>query len=120
LSFLLEVFNGEAIEKLLRPDGSINHAEVKIGDSIVMFGETADAGDAVTSMLYVYVPDTDATYETALKAGGTSVREPADQYYGDRSAAVKGPCGNMWFLATHIEEVPRDELLKRAAEASGQ
>jgi uncharacterized glyoxalase superfamily protein PhnB len=96
LAFLKEVFNGQEVEKLLWPDGTVNHAEVRIGDSIVMLGEPENAADAVTTTLYVYVPDTDKSYKAALKAGATSIREPADQYYGDRSAVMRDPTGNTW------------------------
>jgi len=60
------------------------------------------------------VNDADATYKSALQAGATSLREPADQFYGDRSAGVADPVGNHWWIATHKEDVPREELAKRA------
>ena len=66
-------------------------------------------------MLYVYVKDTDATYRRALKAGATSIMEPADMFYGDRNAGVKDPSGNQWWIATHKEDVPPAELAQRAA-----
>ena len=120
LNFLLEVFDGQVVEKLLRPNGRINHAEVRIGDSIIMLGEPEDESGVVSTILYVYVPDTDVSYDKALKAGATSVREPADQYYGDRSAAILDPCGDTWYIATHMEEVPPDELRRRAAKLNEQ
>jgi PhnB protein len=67
-------------------------------------------------MLYLYVPDVDAAYQKALKAGATSVMEPADQFYGDRSGCVKDAAGNRWFFGTHIEDVSPAEIQKRAAE----
>jgi uncharacterized glyoxalase superfamily protein PhnB len=69
------------------------------------------------AMLYVYVDDVDATYQRALAAGGTHSAGPADQFYGDRSGGVKDPCGNMWWIATHIEDVLPDELKRRARQA---
>ncbi len=63
--------------------------------------------------IYLYVKDTDATYQRALKAGATSVMEPADQFYGDRNAGVKDPIGNMWWIATHIEDISPEEMKKR-------
>jgi uncharacterized glyoxalase superfamily protein PhnB len=66
-------------------------------------------------MLYLYVPNVDAAYQRALKAGATSVMEPADQFYGDRSGGVKDTAGNQWFFGTHIEDVSPAELQKRAA-----
>ena len=62
---------------------------------------------------YLYVPDTDAVYQKAVQAGGTSVMEPADQFYGDRNAGVKDPVGNVWWIATHIEDVSDEELARR-------
>ena len=67
-------------------------------------------------MLYLYVDDVDLTYQRALDAGATSQQPPTDQFYGDRSAGVKDPCGNLWWIATHIEDVPPDELKHRAEE----
>jgi PhnB protein len=71
-------------------------------------------------MLHVYVADADATYRRALAAGGISVQEPTDQFYGDRSGGVRDPCGNLWWIATHIEDVPPDELRRRAEAAMRQ
>ena len=68
-------------------------------------------------MLHLYVDDADATYRRALDAGATSVEPPADKFYGDRSALVSDPSGNLWSIATHIEDVPPDELKRRAAAA---
>ena len=69
------------------------------------------------AMLYVYVEDVDATYQRALQAGATSVSEPKDQFYGDRSAGVQDSCGNQWWIGTHIEDVSEEELLRRHKEA---
>ena len=103
-------------EATKRPDGSIMHATLKIGDSMLMISDASEQAKATTTMLYLYVPDVDATYQKALKAGGTSVMEPADQFYGDRSGGVKDPAGNQWWLGKHIEDVAPGELKKRAAD----
>jgi len=66
------------------------------------------------TVLYLYVDDTDATYQRALEAGATSLMEPADQFYGDRNAGVEDPTGNHWWIATHKEDVPPAELARRA------
>ena len=63
--------------------------------------------------IYLYVDDADDVYQKALKAGGTSVMEPADQFYGDRNGGVRDPLGNLWWIATHIEDLPIDEIQKR-------
>lgn len=102
------------------PDGGIMHAEVRIGDSIVMMGEPMGKFPEMPGSLYLYVTDTDASYQSALKAGATSLMEPADQFYGDRSAGVKDPHGNVWWIGTHIEDVAPEELAKRAEAAMKQ
>lgn len=114
IDFLKQAFDGKEIDRVALPDGTIGHAEVKIGDSIVMMGEARGGCEQMPSALYLYVPDTDATYRRALKAGGISKREPADQFYGDRSGGVTDPFGNIWWIATHIEDISRAELQKRA------
>ena len=65
------------------------------------------------AMIHLYVDDCDAVHERAVAAGGTSVREPEDQFYGDRSAGVRDSAGNLWWIATHVEDVPEEELAKR-------
>ena len=99
-----------------RPDGKIMHATLKIGNSMLMVSESSEHAKATPVMLYLYVPDVDAAYQKALKAGATSVMEPADQFYGDRSGGVKDPAGNRWFFGTHIEDVAPAEMKKRTAE----
>jgi PhnB protein len=99
---------------MAHPDGTIMHAEVKIGDSIVMMGEARGDCKPMPGSLYVYVNDADATYRRALQAGATSMMEPGDQFYGDRTAGVKDPSGNQWTIATHREDVPPEELRRRA------
>ncbi len=117
ISFLKQTFGAEEQERFLRPDGSIMHAEVRIGDSLIMMGEPTGQWKAQPGQLYVYVKDIDEAYRRALQAGATSVMEPADQFYGDRSGGVTDPTGNLWFIATHIEDVSHDELERRAQEA---
>ncbi len=115
LDFVKAAFGAEELERHGRPDGPVMHAQVRIGDSRVMMGEPHAPWPTMPAALYLYVPDTDATYRRALQAGATSVMEPADQFYGDRNAGVKDPCGNLWWIATHIEDVSEAELAKRAA-----
>jgi uncharacterized glyoxalase superfamily protein PhnB len=80
-----------------------------------MMGRARGDMQPQTSTIYLYVPDTDAVYRAAVSAGGKSVREPADQFYGDRTAGVEDPCGNQWYVATHIEDVPPEEFERRVA-----
>jgi PhnB protein len=115
LAFLKKAFGAESREQLTLPDGTVNHAMVAIGDSTIMLGAARGERQPVSSMFYVYVKDTDAVYQAALGAGATSLMEPANQFYGDRNAGVRGPDGNSWWIATHVEEVPHAELLRRNA-----
>ena len=115
IEFLERAFDGKATVCSTKPDGTIGHAEVRIGDSAIMMGEACGEWKALPCAIYLYVPDTDAVYRRALEAGATSIMEPADQFYGDRNAGVKDPCGNLWWIATHIEDVSPEELKRRAA-----
>lgn len=109
-------FKATEIYRLTRPDGKVGHAEVRIGDSVVMLGDMGGKWKSMPSSIYLYVPDTDEAYRQALGAGAISLMEPADQFYGDRSAGVRDPFGNHWFLATHVEDVPAEELARREQE----
>ncbi len=120
IEFLKSAFDATEGHRSSRPDGAIMHAEVKIGDSVIMMGEPMGEFQPMPSMLYVYVADTDAAYKRALAAGATTMMEPADQFYGDRNAGVKDMCGNLWWIATHIEDVPPEEMEKRAQAAMEQ
>jgi PhnB protein len=115
LDFITTVFAGKELFRMPRPDGTIGHAEVRIGDSMLMLAEASEQWPPMPAGLYVYVPDTDAAYQRALKAGATSLMEPADQFYGDRNAGVKDATGVTWWIATHVEDVPPSEMEKRAA-----
>lgn len=120
LDFVKEAFGAEEKFRMDMPNGKIGHAEAKIGDSIVMMGDAGEENPAMPAMIHLYVDDCDATYERALAAGGTTAREPENQFYGDRSAGVRDSTGNLWWIATHVEDVPEEELAKRMAEASAQ
>ena len=117
IRFVKEAFGAQPVfEPMMRPDGKVMHAEFKIGDSVVMLADTSERAQATSDMLYLYVPNVDAVYQKAIKAGGKSLMEPMDQFYGDRSGSVMDPAGNRWFIATHVEDVSPAELKKRAAE----
>jgi len=105
INFVNQAF--EATERF-RGTGSAGgiHCEVKIGDSIVMIGGGgAWRGEPSPATLYLYMNDVDAVYRRALQAGATSISEPADQSFGDRMAGVKDAFGNVWYIATHKEDV---------------
>jgi PhnB protein len=117
IDFVVKVFDAKEREVIRQPDGRIRHAEVQIGDSIIMLGSTSSTFGTATATLYVYVDDADARYQKALDAGATSISEPTDQFYGDRHAGVKDPNDITWWVATHFEDVPPDELARRAKAA---
>ncbi|MGI8746081.1 MAG: VOC family protein [Bryobacteraceae bacterium] len=119
INFVKAAFGATEMYSHKRPDGSIGHAEVKIGDSLVMIGQAGGEWKPMPAALYVYVPDCDSVYRGAIAAGGVSLAEPKDQFYGDRHGGVKDPAGNQWWIATHIEDVAPEELARRAA-ASGR
>lgn len=114
IEFLRKAFDAEMThEPLKRADGAIMHAEVKIGDSRVMLAEESEQAKASAATFYLYVTDVDAAYERAVKAGGKTIMEPMDMFYGDRSGGVTDPSGNSWMVATHKEDVAMPELKKR-------
>ena len=113
MTFLRQAFNAEEREKMTTPDGRVSHAEMKIGDSIIMMGEPTGESKSMPGMIYLYLEDTDAAYKRALQAGATSLREPINMFYGDRNAAVTDPVGNQWWIATHVEDVPPEEMQQR-------
>ncbi len=105
LEFLAEAFGAVERMRLARPDGSVMHAEVAIGDSIVMMGEPTVNFGAMPGSIYLRVDDADAAFRKAIEAGGTSVFEPTDQpHAGERYGGVKDPCGNLWWPAMPIND----------------
>ncbi len=108
VAFLKQAFDAKEKEFQDLGDGHI-HAEVRIGDSLVMIGQS----EPRPASIYLYVNDADAAYRSALKAGAISLSEPVDQPYGDRQGGVKDPCGNTWWIATHKEDVSPEEIRRR-------
>jgi uncharacterized glyoxalase superfamily protein PhnB len=108
-------FKAEIVhEPLKRPDGKIMHAGLKIGDSPIMIAEESEMAKATPSSLYLYVTNVNSVFQQAVKAGGKTMMEPMDMFYGDRCGAVKDPFGNTWTIATHKEDVAPQEMAKRA------
>ena len=105
IEFTKQAFGATEVYLSKRPDGSVQHAEVRIGDSIVMMGEGGPGGKHFPGMLHLYMEDVDAVYQRAVQAGAKSVREPADQPYGDRSGGVEDTFGNQWWISTHVKDV---------------
>lgn len=113
IDFLKQAFDAREEEIHRGPDGRVRHAELTIGDSIIMLSDANPEFPAITSMINVYTQDVDSTYKRALEIGATSLREPSNQFYGDRTAGVKDRFGNQWWIATHIEDVSQEELERR-------
>jgi PhnB protein len=116
IAFLKEAFGAEELYRMKRPDGSVGHAEVQLRDSRLMLGEAGEQWPAQPGVFYLYVEDVDAVYQRAVAAGATPVMEPADQFYGDRHGGVRDLAGNQWWIATHVEDVPPEELQRRSEE----
>ena len=115
IDFLKQAFGAKlSHDPIKRPDGTLMHAQVMIGDSRIMLAEENEMARATTSTLYLYVANVDAVYQQAVKAGGKTIMEPTDMFYGDRCGGVKDPSGNSWMIATHKEDVAPQELAKRA------
>ncbi|MER5727190.1 VOC family protein [Streptomyces sp. NPDC002138] len=122
LAFYAEAFGAVEEFRLASPDGGVLHAEVRIGGAVMMLGDisegpfaapTALAGTSVS--LHVFVPDVDALTRTAVAAGAELVREPEDQFHGDRTAILRDPFGHLWVFLTHLEDLPEGELERRFA-----
>jgi len=105
IEFLKHAFGAEEVMRHQTPDGTVHHAKMRIGDSVLEMGEAHGPFPAMPLNLHLYVPDADAVYQQALAAGATSVREPRDEPYGDRAGGVRDPFGNVWWVATHIKDV---------------
>lgn len=116
VEFMKKGLNAQEVYCLRTEGGSIMHAQMKIGNSMIMVGGASGMPEMLGA-IYLYLEDADAAYEKAIKAGGQSVIAPRDEFYGDRMGGIKDPFGNTWWFATHIEDVPNEELRKRAKEA---
>jgi PhnB protein len=114
LDFLEQAFGAKRREVMKREDGSIAHASVTLGDSILETGESIDK-KSMPMTFHVYVPNVDETYKRALAAGAKSLSEPVDQFYGERSAGLIDDWGNYWYIATYTEDLTPEELSARAA-----
>ena len=127
ITFYKTVFDATERMRMDAPGGKIGHAELEIGDSVVMLADTnPEVGNQSPTQLggtpvgmMVYVEDVDATHQRALDNGAKELRKPEDQFYGDRAAQFDDPFGHRWFVASHVEDVSPEEMDKRAAAAMG-
>jgi uncharacterized glyoxalase superfamily protein PhnB len=113
IEFISAAFGGEVISCKDRPDGSIMHAEMRVGDSMLMLADASTDFGPMPTSIYLYVTNSDTVYQTALKCGGTSVFPIMTLPSGERYGGVKDPCGNIWWIATHVENVPPEEQERR-------
>jgi uncharacterized glyoxalase superfamily protein PhnB len=118
IRFLEEAFAAQetAGSRMLNPDGSIAHVEVTIGDSIVMLFDSYQGWPETPAFVRLFLEDADATYRQALEAGATSVTEVTELFWGDRVGRVRDPFGNIWWLQSHVADVPYDEMQTRMTE----
>ena len=126
IDFYTKVFGARERMRMPGPDGKIGHAELEIGNSLIMLadefpdmghrGPKTVGGTPVT--INIYVEDVDDVFERAVEAGAKELRPVENQFYGDRSGQFEDPFGHRWSVATHVEDVPVDEMEKRAAAMS--
>lgn len=129
IDFYKEVFGAtERGNRFVQPDGTIGHAEIEIGDALIMLAdEWAEGGffspkriGGTPVLLHTYVEDVDATIEKAMAAGANLIRPAEDQFYGDRSGQIEDPFGHRWSVSSQVERVDAEEMARRAAEQADQ
>jgi PhnB protein len=124
LDFYARALGAKERFKLVQPDGRVGHAEIEIGDSVLMIADEFPEMDilgpakpgSVSVSIHVYVDDVDRQFKQALAAGGKEKQPLKDQFYGDRSGSFVDPFGHVWHLATHKEDVPPAEMERRTKE----
>lgn len=128
IEFYEKAFGASELLRLATPDGKIGHAEIQIGDSHVMLADeipqmnvkSPHTLEGASSGYLIYVEDVDEQFARVVAAGGIEVRPVQDQFYGDRSGTLADPFGHVWTIATHVEDVPQDEVNRRYAEMTSQ
>ena len=113
IEFISVAFKGELIFQQERRDGVIMHATMQIGDSMLMLADPTPEFGPMPTSIYLYVADCDAVYHRALSSGGVSVFPMMTLPSGERYGGIKDPCGNIWWVATQVEDVPPDEQERR-------
>ncbi len=125
IDFYCNVLGAKERMRMDAPGGKVGHAEIEFGDSIVMLADESEEAGARSPksvggspvMVSLYVEDVDSVFNAALEAGATERRPVEDQFYGDRSGGFEDPWGHLWHVATHVEDVPPEEMEERAAKA---
>lgn len=113
IDFAREAFDAEEIARILGEDGSVAHAEVRIGDCVVMMFDAKPDWPPTPAFLRLYVADADAVHRRAVAAGGASVTEVTHLYFGDRVGRVRDPLGNLWWIQARVEDVTAQEMERR-------
>jgi PhnB protein len=125
IEYYKKAFGAKERVRMDTPDGKIGHAELEIGDSLVMLADPFPQASTrppkelggTTVSVFLYVEDVDAVVKQAVDAGATVTMEVADQFWGDRFGSITDPFGHSWSVATHVEDVPPEEMAERAKEA---
>lgn len=117
LDFVEKVFDGTVIS-LYEEGDSVRHSEIQVGDSRLMIASSNEEFLEFPFMMNVYVDDVDTTFAKAVEHGATPLRDPEDQFYGDRTGGVRDTQGNQWWISTHIEDVSDEEVERRMSEMS--
>lgn len=116
LDFLTAAFGAVERGRVYNDDGTIGHAEVWIGDSVIMMFDARETWPATPSLLTLYVEDCDKVHQQALDAGARTVTPLSTNAWGDRGSRVCDPFGNIWWIQTHVEDVPEEEIMRRMGE----
>jgi PhnB protein len=125
IEYYTKVFGAKERGRMLAPDGKIGHAELELGDSMLMVSDAVPQATTrpprelggTTASVFMYVEDVDAVVQRAVDAGATITMEVADQFWGDRFGSIRDPFGHSWSIATHIEDVSPEEMTERAKAA---
>jgi PhnB protein len=116
IDFLKNAFGAAETSQTQNADGTIMHAAVKIGDSMIELSDARPGVPPTRMTIHLYVENMDVVYHAAVRAGAHPVREPSFQAYGDHESTVTDPFGNTWYISTHVEDVSAEEFAKRMSE----
>jgi PhnB protein len=127
IDYYVSAFGAKEVVRMDAPGGKIGHAELEVGDSRIMLSDPFPGASTqspkqlggTSASVFMYVEDVDAVVQRAVDAGATLTTEVADQFWGDRFGAITDPFGHVWSLATHVEDVPPEEMAARAEAAMG-
>ena len=120
MDFLKRGLGAEVMHLSSHSDGSVMHATLRIGDSMMMLSDARGSWPARPTDFYLYVTSADEWYERAMGAGAVSIKPPTNEFYGDRVAGVTDASGNRWWFSTHVEDVSEEEMKRRQAEMFGK